>query len=75
MPPAWEGVAKARQEELRREADQAGLARLARSRTRGDRTRLGRLVAVVLRLAGPAARVLQPRPSGSPTSAPRREAS
>lgn len=72
MPPAWEGVAKARQEELRREADQA---RLARSRTRGDRTRLGRLVAVVLRLAGRAARVLQPRPSGSPTSVPRREAS
>ena len=66
MPTPWDAVAKARQEELCREAEQARLARLARSRTRGDRTRPGRLLAVVIRRAAghAGARVLPPWPSG-----------
>jgi hypothetical protein len=65
MPTLWEAVAKARQEELRREAEQQHLARLARSRTRGDRTRPGRFAATAIgRAVAGAARVLQPRPRG-----------
>ena len=44
-----DAIAKVRQEELRREAEQA---RLARSRTRGNQIRPRRLVAVVIRLEG-----------------------
>lgn len=53
MPTLWEAVAKARQAELRREAEHQRLARLARSRTGGDSGRPwpGRLAAAGLGLA------------------------
>ena len=66
MPTLSDAIAKARQEQLRREAAQLRLARLARSRTRGKETRPGGFLAAAIghAMAGLAARVLQPRPRG-----------
>ena len=62
-----DAIAKVRQEELRREAEQERLARLVRACTREEHARPGRFVAAATRLAAAgraAARLLQLRPSG-----------
>ena len=74
-PTLWDAVATAHQQELRREADQARLAhmaRLARSRSRGGQARRGRVVAAALghTAASLAAWFLQPPPSGVSVSGP-----
>jgi hypothetical protein len=69
-PTISEALAKSRQQQFRREADQWRLARLARSRAGSVRARPGPFAAAVTGLAaGPAARVRQPpprRPAGGP---------
>ena len=71
-PTLWHAVATARQQELRREADQARLAHMARLRSRGGRARRGRVVAAALGHAAArlAAWFLQPPPSGVSVSGP-----
>jgi hypothetical protein len=69
-PTISEALAKSRQQQLRREADQWRLARLARPRAGGDRPRPGPFAAAVTGLAaGLAAWVRQPPPR-SPVGGP-----
>jgi hypothetical protein len=71
-PTLWDAAATAHQQELRRQADQARLARLARSRSRGGRVRRGRVAAVAFghAVASLAARFLQPPPGGGSVGGP-----
>ncbi len=74
-PTISEALAKSRQQQFRREADQRRLARRARSRAGGDRPRPGPPAAVAGLAAGLAAWVRQPPPrrsasAGAATAAP-----
>jgi hypothetical protein len=71
-PTLWDAAATAHQQELRRQADQARLAHLARSRSRGGRVQRGRVAAVAFghAVASLAARFLQPPPAVAASAAP-----